>query len=496
MANQSICSLHSALELVSAEHSTIPDLWSPETIPPEFFDMPTNYQRLIGPHPPSAFQCSEVAVALREDTELLGCSDGSYVDTTGQCYHGWILASEVRQTITEGSGPGHGHPDLLSSYRAELSGLLALVYMVYRISSYHGIHSGTFRIHCDNKSALAKAVTTAPVGITPFFTSDYDLIALIQLHFGLLPISAVGKWVKGHYSGDKKKYKHDLNDRVDQLATTAYGLLPREFQTKGAIPPPPGYRIRLLSQNGIITSKYYTMLSTAHHDQPLVEYIVKKTKWSPATFCTVDWAAHDRAFRRLSRFQHIGISKMIHNLSNTHRQNRLLYGHSDLCPGCRVNEETFEHVLQCSHAPTALVCTEALLVLDQSLTATATNKKVSEVMLGGFRDWLDPNFKSDRRSSPSTFGSVRPDDMLITAAYTHQFHTLGWYNFCLGRISSKWHEAVRACLTPRTPFHHLQWGSLLISALWKFIKTLWQHRNGLVHGSDAVAIAKRILTGL
>jgi hypothetical protein len=76
--------------------------------------------------------------------------------------------------------------------------------MVYRISSYHGIHSGTFRIHCDNKSALAKAVTIAPRSITLFFTSDYDLIALIQLYFGLNPISAVGEWVKGHYSGDKK----------------------------------------------------------------------------------------------------------------------------------------------------------------------------------------------------------------------------------------------------------------------------------------------------
>jgi hypothetical protein len=86
--------------------------------------------------------------------------------------------------------------------------------------------------------------------------------------------------------------------------------------------------------------------------------------------------------------------------------------------------------------------------------------------------------------------------MLITAAYTHQFHTLGWYNFCLGRISSKWHEAVRACLSPSTPFHHLQWGSLLISALWKFTKTLWQHQNGLVHGSEAAENAQRILTGL
>jgi hypothetical protein len=98
----------------------------------------------------------------------------------------------------------------------------------------------------------------------------------------------------------------------------------------------------------------------------------------------VDWEVHSQAFKQLSRFQRIGTSKLIHNLSNTNRQNKLLYGQSDLCPGCGENEETFEHVLQCSHAPTALVHTAALLGLEQSLIAIATPKKVSEVILGGF----------------------------------------------------------------------------------------------------------------
>jgi hypothetical protein len=114
----------------------------------------------------------------------------------------------------------------------------------------------------------------------------------------------------------------------------------------------------------------------------------------PCNFsCTVDWEVHSQAFKQLSRFQRIGTSKLIHNLSNTNRQNKLLYGQSDLCPGCGENEETFEHVLQCSHAPTALVRTAALSGLEQSLIAIATPKKVSEVILGGFRDWLDQIFK-------------------------------------------------------------------------------------------------------
>jgi hypothetical protein len=184
---------------------------------------------------------------------------------------------------------------------------------------------------------------------------------------------------------------------------------------------------------------------------------------------------------------------MIHNLSNTNRQNHLLYKQSDRCPGCGSAEETFEHVLQCSYEPTSVARTAALDVLRKSLIAISTPPYAIEVVMEGFHDWLQPSLG---RSRPSTFGSVRPVDVLLTDAYSHQFNSLGWYQFCLGRISKRWHAAVSACLPPGTSFNSLQWGSLLISALWKFTKTLWIHRNGIVHGEDAEATASRILTGL
>jgi hypothetical protein len=81
---------------------------------------------------------------------------------------------------------------------------------------------------------------------------------------------AVGEWVKGQYTGDKRKYKHELNDQADHLATHAHSLLPREFQTMNDSPPPPGYRIRLKNARGLITSKFSKMISIAHHEQPLI----------------------------------------------------------------------------------------------------------------------------------------------------------------------------------------------------------------------------------
>jgi len=303
-----------------AEQSvTAQSLWNPAHIPPELSNTPSFYQRLIGSNPPTALQCSEIADALRNGVELLGCSDGSYVEDGSHCYHGWLFASDLQTTLAEGSGPG----------------------------------TGTLRIYCDNKSALDKTVTTAPKGITPFLMSDYDLIDLIRLFHALLPITVVGEWVKGHYSGDKREYKHDLNDRADHLATSTHRHPSRSFATTANVLPPPGYRVRLLKDNGLITSKYYQTLAQAHHEQPIIDHILRKTGWTVTIFQSVDWDSHHCAFRCLSRFQRISVSKIIHGLCNTNHQNHLLCNASNLCPGCESAEETFEHVLCC---PCPQVC--------------------------------------------------------------------------------------------------------------------------------------------
>jgi ribonuclease HI len=406
VSENTIHSLPSSSPMFSKNQVGDTSLWSPDQVPPALEGTPTFYQQILGPTPPTSLQCAELAEALRQDQELLGCSDGSYVEDTGRCYHGWILASKIRRTIVEGCGPGHGQRDLLSSYRAELCGILALLYVVQRICNYHAVTTGKLRLHCDNKSALAKTGSIAPRGITPFLTADYDLIALIQLQTTLLPISVACEWVKGHYTGNKREYKHDLNERADLLATSAHDRMPPTFYTTQTVAAPPGYRVRLSNGSGLITSQYYKMLAEAHHSQPIVDYILRKTGWNITIFNRVDWDSHHRAFRRLTRFQRISVTKIVHQLSNTNRQNKLLYDKSDKCPCCGIQEETFQHVLKCTAASTQSLRQEALFCLEKLLATIGTPALVISVIMGGFRDWLVPNFLETRRSRPTTFGSL------------------------------------------------------------------------------------------
>jgi hypothetical protein len=119
-----------------------------------------------------------------------------------------------------------------------------------------------------------------------------------------------------------------------------------------------------------------------------------------------------------------------------------------------------------------------------------------ECYYGCVCDLLDPEFPATRCSRPSTFGSLCPTNILLTQAYSDQYHTIGWYQFCLGCIGKRWHTAVQALLPRSQPHQQLQWGSDLVYALWQFTKSLWHHCNAIVHGASTKESAQCLLLGL
>jgi len=61
----------------------------------------------------------------------------------------------------------------------------------------------------------------------------------------------------------------------------------------------PNYRIRLVHDASVITSKLYPILVKAIDDKALEAYIMRKANWDRRVFNLVYWDAHERAFRRL-----------------------------------------------------------------------------------------------------------------------------------------------------------------------------------------------------
>jgi hypothetical protein len=248
-----------------------------------------------------------------------------------------------------------------------------------------------------------------------------------------MPVIVVGAWVKGHYTGKKREIQHDLNKKADDLASTHLKNPPTKFRPLKCPCAPPGYQVRLLFHSSVITSKFYHTLTKLKHNKSLKQHIMKKTNWTELTFSKVDWMAHKSAFNQLTRFQQITTAKLIHKLANVNTQNQLYYKTDPHCPMCFQDDEDFVHVLTCSDPRATQNRQELLLQLKTDLTNIQTPKIVTQTILQGFHLLITP---PSTRSRAPTVGSLAGPDILLTAAYQEQFHTLSWYQCCLGRITS------------------------------------------------------------
>jgi hypothetical protein len=185
---------------------------------------------------------------------------------------------------------------------------------------------------------------------------------------------------------------------------------------------------------------------------------------------------------------------LIHQLANTNKQNALYYHTSPLCPLCSLDEETIHHVLTCPAQTATSTREEQIQQLCNNLLAIHTPEKVIQAVLHGFTQWIHPT-----RNPPQapTAGSLLGPDILLTTAYYEQFHNLGWYQCCLGRISTKWQQAVAAYYKKeRKTLDATYRSSLFIAALWNYTKALWNHRNKIIHGATKEESAQLLLDNL
>jgi hypothetical protein len=312
----------------------------------------------------------------------------------------------------------------------------------------------------------------------------------IRYILSIMPIKLVCEWVKGHYSGNNRAIQHDLNDQADKLVSQHLATQSHPYHTQQLPIVCPNYKVRILYNGSVFTSKLYTTLVEAMHDTALKDYILKKTKWSADTFDQVDWDAHKRAFQHLTQYQKIATAKLINSLANTNRKNFLYYGADNSCPGFKPAEETFHHVLTCPHPDTTSFHTEQLLALQKTLQQIDTPPIMVQTILHGFDSWLSPSEQT--RSRTPTYGSLLPGDIHLTSAYYDQFHKIGWFQLCLGRINSKWAVVIRAYKsTQQVPNDSKPWTKSLITALWRFkLKLLiYFKRSNSVFERD---LAKRV----
>jgi hypothetical protein len=321
-------------------------LWAPDHTPIFLEGSEAFYQYLLGPPDKLHFDTTQKASALTSGT-LLACSDGFFNPRTGSGRHGWVMALPSKEAVMTGSGPISGDPMIASPYRAELSGLVATLYLIYKICAYHDVSSGKLTLYCDNNGAINNVFYRPFYGINSFIQSDYDLIQVAKNLCQSIPINITATWVKGHSQAIQKTVQEDMNIQADLLAGRYAeqpdpSFLPNSYQI-----PPPHYKVRIIHHNKVITAQLYRTLQHLFHSDPLRHNIMKRNNISAQVMDLINWDAFSTSFKRLTRNRKIRTAKLVHHLINTNVQNNKYYGSSSLCPCCQEKDKTFAHVLQC-----------------------------------------------------------------------------------------------------------------------------------------------------
>jgi hypothetical protein len=467
-------------------------VWGLDTSLHILADTPEFYQRLLGPLPNITDPIGlEIAHHLELET-MVTCSDGSFYPDSHTGSHGWVLASADKAILLQGAGPGDGHPKLTSSYRSELGGLLAVLYLIHRICHHYQVQGGQLKYHCDNRGVLKNVFSSATPGIAPYLQADADLVMEARHLLSIIPVTIIAEWVKGHYSGKDREFKHDLNEIADSLATSFNSVPHPNFKPRLQPIAHPHYGARILYEGSTITNKLRSLMAQALHRPALVSHLIRKNKWEERTFHLVHWDAHEMAFKRLTSSCQITTAKLIHDLVNTNVQNYRYYNISPKCPCCLTVDETFHHVLSCSSTTAAEYREQALQQLQKDLKSINTPSEVVDALSHGKTMWLKRQIDSDCTVRASTVGSLKGTDILLTMAFNEQFHKIGWHNLFNGRISKLWGRAVLQLTKSSYSSLSTTWSAQTILYLWKYTRSIWINRNQVVHGKTDQEMANKI----
>ena len=142
--------------------------------------------------------------------------------------------------------------------------------------------------YCDNKGVLRNVFNLTAPGIAPYLQTDADLVMEAKRLLGIIPITIITEWVKGHYNGPDRAYKHDLNATADELATSFHRSPHPQYGPRNKPVAPANYGARILYEGSTITSQMRNLMSKSLHRPSIVAHIMKKNNWSTNTFNLVN----------------------------------------------------------------------------------------------------------------------------------------------------------------------------------------------------------------
>jgi len=358
-------------------------------------------------------------------------------------------------------------PHVSTAKRAELEGILHILFILQTVCAFHTVTTGNITVLCLSKGVTTLLQRVRYRGISSALNDNDDIITAIRHYLREFPSGIKVSFT--HY--DLSKPSHDIafatkciQDLSDLITSTKEAI--QDLPSSREYLPPPHSEVTLQFNGSPLTTRIRSTLRRALYENKILATICKQEGWTESLFHQVDWGACEYAMQRTWSCKRIAYTKLNHALLNTNAQNKKFYRKSDLCPCCSMSPETLTHVFTCPSPEVANFRNKQQEILWTNLNLIHTPDKVLHSIKAGIIGLASKQSRDD-----------------FIPAFHHQTQ-LGWEALLRGRISFMWRTAFCSA-SEYDSKPNLKWAGQLVLFLLQYSQQLWNFRCGVLHGHSA-----------
>ena len=156
------------------------------------------------------------------------------------------------------------------------------------------------------------------------------------------------------------------------------------------------------------------------------------------------------------------------------------------CPVCGFDDETQEHILQCTGGKMQVARFNALIKLRSSIVTKHGTSHTWTLLHSNLAAWINGRrLPPLQKSLPPNLRSELTHALILAL---EEQHLIGWEFAFRGYLSSKW-TLAQQLEHPKSSIQGIrqQWLRSVIKGIWSFTFTLWDTRNQVLHSNTTEA---------
>ena len=411
----------------------------------------------------------------------MAACDGSYCPNTFVTTAGWILESEDGSEFISGVTTPSFSSECNGSYRAEISGILAIIHLTTFLPIKHDIGQISLVLGCDNTKALDQCFCSPASSRNPK-QKHSNLLSAVS---GLLLLDRVNisfRHIKAHQDDvvefDKLPRMAKMNVRMDWLAKAGANLIKdNHLSAPKQSSHPLGFMAVSVHSRPVLhclSSTLYNYIS----DKKIHEWWLSKDRYNLHDIPLIHWGICTSATATLPPSTHKFAAKWTSgHLGTGEKMVKWQFRPSDECPFCSTPGEDTAHILLCQHSSALEAWDEQLKKFASALQKWETHPSLMIALVEDLNSW--------RKKQPFSDINFLPTETQNPILHCRQLTYLRFLEGLIPKsmisLHNNYYRSKEKCRKTGTTC-----GKKVYKLCWQIINKLWIERNNQLHQTSRI----------